>query len=245
MTWKQPIPTNLESIFGNDKRGMVLYVFLLLNASNTDSKIIDTSGREVDIKRGQSIFGRDRYSEILGCSPKTAERTLSKICLNSVLKMTKKATTSFTVVTFENYDEITTMTNKRPTNDQQMTTSKNIKSVKNTPIVPTESQELDEVVGYWNGLMGTKFRSKLVNLNNYLKAKENYSLEEIKLAVKNIPLLAEEDKFGTFWKSMTPVLFFRQRNTSGETADYIDRALNYKPIRKLNDFERMMKANGL
>lgn len=132
MSWKQPIPTGLEEVFGNDTKGMVLYVFLLLNSANKDGEIVDKgSGRRIEVKRGQSIFGRDRYSKIMGCSPKTAERKLSNICLNSVLKMTKKATPSFTIVTFENYDGVTNMTNKRPTNDQQMTTSKSVKSVKN------------------------------------------------------------------------------------------------------------------
>lgn len=134
MSWKQPIPTNLKEIFGGDYLGMNLYVWLLLNSANKDGNFTDPRHKIVAVKRGQTIFGRNEYGKLLNCSPKTAERTLSRICLNPVLKLTKQATTNFTVVTIENYDEIVEMTKQRPSNDQAMTTSKSVKNNKEKKI---------------------------------------------------------------------------------------------------------------
>lgn len=127
MSWKQPIPTGLEEVFGNDTKGMVLYVFLLLKSANQDGVFRDERGKAIGIKRGQVIFGRNRFSKYVSCSPKTVERILSRLCLNPVLKMTKQSNKNFTIVTIENYDEITSMTKQRPSNDQAMTTSKSVK----------------------------------------------------------------------------------------------------------------------
>lgn len=82
-----------------------------------------------------------------------------------------------------------------------------------------------EIVDLWNSLYTTKFKPSMElekNINFWLK---RFSLLEIKSAIKNISTLRERETNSTFWKSMRPSLFFRQRNSVGE-ADYIETALN-------------------
>lgn len=128
-------------MFGSDVKGMVLYIMLLLKSANQDGQFRDDRGKVVEVKRGQVIFGRNKFAKYISSSPKTVERTLSRLCLNPVLKMTKQTNENFTIVTIENYDEVTSMTQQRPSNDQAMTTSKNVKNVKNVKIIKKENRE--------------------------------------------------------------------------------------------------------
>lgn len=258
--WKQPIPTNLKELFGNDYLGMNLYIWLLINSANKDGMFMDQRGKSILVKRGQTIFGRNEYAKLLNCSPKTAERTLSRICLKVVLKMTKQANKNFTVVSINNYDEVTSMTQQRPSNDQAMTTSKSVKNREREINKERDNPNpLGEYTNVSNQLMdkypsdnrkrvGTKPSPPLSSaapLSLYIAAFNKqfgtqYTLtngRKIKLAqrLKNFKL----DQILQALENMASDKFFRGENDRGWRADpdylirndeQIDRFLNKKPV---------------
>lgn len=116
-------PIQIQDWFGSDIMSHNLFIALLLRCAQRDGVFTDERGKSVLIKRGQAVFGRNRYAQILNCSPKTAERILTKQCTKLVPKVTKQTNSSFTIVTIENYDEIIGLTQQRPSNDPEVTTS--------------------------------------------------------------------------------------------------------------------------
>jgi hypothetical protein len=133
MNWKQPIPTNLEEIFGEDYRCMALYRHLIYKSSNKDG-FITINKKTIKILKGQVVFGRNQFAKELCWDDKTTDRALIK--LEKVYnQLTNQRNNNYTIVTLLNYDEQTymtnQMTNRRPTSDQPVTTSKSVKNVKN------------------------------------------------------------------------------------------------------------------
>ena len=120
---------NLKNIIGNDYVAITLYILLVVNASKGDQFFTDNRGKKVALKKGQTVFGRNEYSRYLGCSPKTAERALSRICPLSVLKTTKQTNSNFTIVTIEDLLEENSKTKQRPSKDQAKTTSEYISNL--------------------------------------------------------------------------------------------------------------------
>ena len=153
MSWKQPIPTDLEEEFGDDVQAFVMFVILLLRASNSD-KVVMVGKKLVKLDRGQSVFGRKSCAKYIGASEKTAERCLQRlVTLHN--KLTITPTKNFTLVTILNYDSLTKFdqqaTNKRPTSDQQATTNKSVKSDKSVKKIARDlppslkEDELEEI----------------------------------------------------------------------------------------------------
>lgn len=149
--WKQPIPTNLEVIFGEDYRLIQLYKELIYRACNSDTNLTLDGKKFVKLKRGQVIFGRNKYAKYLDWSPKTVERTLKKLdqyTNNSQMffgndpkpskLVTKQTTKNYTLVTVINYDSVVAfdqandqaVAKQWPSSDQAVTTSKSDKSDK-------------------------------------------------------------------------------------------------------------------
>jgi len=106
-SWKQPIPTDLESEFGDDKQAFVLFVLLLLKAAN-DLQTVKLGKKLIELKRGQTIFGRNKFAEYFGFSPHTCERILKRLqkAYNKVSISPIKG--NYTIVAIENYDSLTT-----------------------------------------------------------------------------------------------------------------------------------------
>ncbi|HWY79102.1 MAG TPA: hypothetical protein VNW29_01970 [Candidatus Sulfotelmatobacter sp.] len=136
MSWKQPILTGLESIFGEDYRCMQLYKELIYRANNTSGTSVSIKKRAgvsitVILQRGEVLYGRIKFASYLVWDDKTCDRALIK--LEKVYKLvTNKRTRNYTVVTIKNYNQVVDMTkqmsNIRPTFDQDTTTSNNDKS---------------------------------------------------------------------------------------------------------------------
>ncbi|HEC61658.1 MAG TPA: hypothetical protein ENI27_05325 [bacterium] len=93
--------------------------------------------QEIMLQPGQFIFGRKKAAKEL----KMSERSI-RTCLDSLRKhqnVAIKTTNKFSIVTVinwesyqsENVESTIKTTNKRPANDQQVTTNKNVKNVKN------------------------------------------------------------------------------------------------------------------
>jgi len=96
--------------------------------------------QEIELEPGQFIYGRKKASAELLISERSA-----RTCLKSLIKtqnVTIKTTNKFSIITIVNWATYQTeeskttnkTTNNRPTSDQQVTTDKNVKNVKNERI---------------------------------------------------------------------------------------------------------------
>ena len=138
--WKQPIPTNLETVFGEDYRAIQLYKEIVYRACNADCRLSLDGRKFVTLKRGQVLFGRNRYAQYLGWQPSTVDKCLKRVfgVMQSNNQMTKQANNDYTVITINNYDDVVSMNNQSSnqsnklvaTWEQPSSTSKSIKSDK-------------------------------------------------------------------------------------------------------------------
>ena len=82
-----------------DEPNMVsFFIHLLVSASNRDSR-----WKGVELKRGQVIFGRQKWSEKTGISEQGIRTCIKK--LKSTNEITTKTTSKFTIITIVNYNE--------------------------------------------------------------------------------------------------------------------------------------------
>ena len=109
-----------------------LFFHLMLRANFKDKK-----WQGVTVQRGQFVTSREHLSKEVGLSEQQIRTCLKK--LESTGEITVKSTNKFTLITVENYtlyqDDIEEsnqqITNKQPTNNQQITTTKERKERKN------------------------------------------------------------------------------------------------------------------
>lgn len=161
--WKQPIPVNLEEIFGTDHKSNLLFRELIYRACNKDTILSLDGKKHVQLKRGQVLFGRKKFAEYLGWSPSTTERTLQKLQkLNKLLNM--QVTKNFTIVELINYDSIISfeqafeqaVNKQRTSSEQAVNTSKSVKSVKSVKNVDNKKENIkrknktdEELSDFW------------------------------------------------------------------------------------------------
>ena len=107
MSWKQPIPTDLDSVFGDNKLAKWLYIALLLRARNSNEEK-EFAGKLHFLKKGQCVCGEKELATELRASRKTVRSTLVK-CQNVYNRIHISPTPRGTVVTILNYDEIVGM----------------------------------------------------------------------------------------------------------------------------------------
>lgn len=130
----------LENPIFNDSQLLKLWIYCLLKATHKEHKQI--IGKQiVELSPGEFVTGRailaEEYNK--GVKPKdfVPERTLWRWLklLESGGFLTIKSTTKYSVISINNWRKYQEngqqMSNKCPTNDQQMTTNKNIKNDKN------------------------------------------------------------------------------------------------------------------
>lgn len=149
MTWKQPIPTNLKEIFGEDYRCMGLYKELILRACNKDNAqiLLGDNSKIVTLNRGQVLYGRVKYGRYLCWDDKTTDRALKKLA-EKYKKVTMVRTPEYTIVTLLNYEDIVDMTKWRPSDDQVVTTSKSVKIVNNEKNIVINNKEGGDLSKY-------------------------------------------------------------------------------------------------
>ncbi len=131
MGWKQPIDTDIYLWFGDDHLVRDLFWHLIMKARNENMEHPEHyQGKLFQIKRGQTIFGRNKYSELLRCSPSGTLKALKR--LEKVYsRVTSKSTTDFTIITILNYDELVYQGQaKEQAGDKLVTLLKSVKSVK-------------------------------------------------------------------------------------------------------------------
>jgi len=120
-----------------------VWIWCLLKATHDD--YIQMIGlQEVELEKGQFIFGRKVAANELKMSESKTYRLIKK--LENMQNLNIKANNKFSVITIENWENYQSdnnnneqqseqqMNNKRTTNEQQMNTNKNIKNNKNISI---------------------------------------------------------------------------------------------------------------
>ena len=132
-----------------------LFIHLLLSANHKDG-----NWKGIDLVRGQLVSGRNKLSEQTGISSQSIRTCLNRLISTS--EITIKPTNKYSIITICNYEDYQINNNdtnqpanqpanqqltiNQPTTNQQLTTNKKEKNVKNVKkfIKPT----LDEVKNY-------------------------------------------------------------------------------------------------
>lgn len=109
----------------NEPETLALFIHLLLTANYQETK-----WRGVNIGRGQILTGRKKLSDETGLSQRSVRTSLTR--LKSTNELTIKTTSKYSIITITNWnlyqENDQQEANERPTNDQQTTTSKNIRN---------------------------------------------------------------------------------------------------------------------
>jgi len=109
------------------------------------------NGNIILIKEGQFITGRDKLAEATGIHRSSIERILS--FLENEHQIEQQKTTKFRLITIVNWKEYQNTSNessnKRATNEQQMSTNKNDNNVKNekNTLISEQSSRVNEIMG--------------------------------------------------------------------------------------------------
>lgn len=129
-----------NSAFKKKPLTVALFVHFLINV-NTETKKIIWNDEEITVLPGQIIAGRKSLSEDTGITQQSI-RTSLKI-LKSTSTITIKTFTKFSVITINKWDEYQSstskLTNKQPTTNQQLTTTKEYKNIRNKEYRTLES----------------------------------------------------------------------------------------------------------
>jgi len=193
-----------------------LFIYLLLNANNTDGE-----WRGIKIKRGQLITGRKTLNEKTGISEQTLRTCLKR--LENTKEITIKPTNKYSIITICKYNDYQPnklnsnqqtnqqLTSDQPATNQQLTTIKEVKNnnnekniyppfgdfkkyaLENNPKVDLLNLELKYkawIENNWrdgNNKKIINWKSKLLNTLPYLNKSSLGSNSEIKLVQTTIP----------------------------------------------------------
>jgi hypothetical protein len=133
----------LQSSVFEDSELLKMWLWCLLRANHKDTEAVH--GQQViSLKRGQFITGRFTGAKELKLTPMKYRKRLE--LLEKLKQISLKTTNKFTIITVINYsfyqDDKKKVTNKQPTNNQQITTDKNVKNEKELLGDSNESQKL-------------------------------------------------------------------------------------------------------
>jgi len=133
--WRQPIPTDLCQICKDDQFAATLLEKLILKSARNDTSIY-VNDMLVNIKRGQCIFGRERWAKYFGLKKSEAGRVYRKLIklekpYNLVSNRKHKDCTVVTILDFEEHIYMNNQMDNLWTNHEQTTThSETVKTVK-------------------------------------------------------------------------------------------------------------------
>ncbi len=172
-----------------DSRLCHTFLLCLIRASHNGNEFM-FNGELIKIEPGQFIIGRHEASKVLGFKSKMWDRKL--IDLEKLGILTRKVTNRFTLISIINWntyqgcvnndDQLSDhqMTNKRPANDQPMTTIKNVKNDKNDKnekkkILYGEFQNVklfeEEFQKLTNAFGESGTKDRIENLSQYMASK--------------------------------------------------------------------------
>ena len=193
-----------SSVWGNPMLWMV-WSWILLKATHQPSKFF-FNGKDIEIREGQFITGRNKaLSEIPTSTPQRL-RSIIKY-LKSTNRITCKSTNQFTLITvvnWENYQQSNQqnnqqinqpITNEQPTDNQRITTYKNVKNVKNVKNIKNTKKkdsainnlnlslkaDIKKIIDDLNLILGTKYRDDTPQTTALIKKRlEKYTIDDFK-----------------------------------------------------------------
>jgi len=123
-----------------DSDHLAVWIYLLLNATHKDMDVLFKSKR-ITLKPGQLITGRKSIASQLSISDSKVKRVL--LAFESDQQIDRQRSNKNSLITILNWCEYQQndqqndqqVTSKRPASDQQVTTNKNIKNIKNNTLV--------------------------------------------------------------------------------------------------------------
>ena len=130
------------------------WCWCLLKASHKECDVI-VGYKQVHLVPGEFIFGRKAASKELGISERSIRTNLD--FLKTTQNLTIKTTNKYSIISIVNWSTYQQdieqndhqndqqVTSKRPANDQQVTTNKNVKNVKNNKTYVFVKPSLEEV----------------------------------------------------------------------------------------------------
>ena len=200
-----------------------VWIWCLLKATHDDyTQMIGL--QEVELKKGQFIFGRKVAANELKMSESKTYRLIKK--LENMQNLNIKANNKFSVITIENWEIYQSdnnnneqqseqqMNNKRTTNEQQMNTNKNIKNNKNISIYSIFDSYSD------NAYLRQALRDYSIMRN---KIKAPLTERAVTLLLNKLDALASTDELKikllenatlSNWKSVYPLKEEKQQDKS-------------------------------
>lgn len=137
----------LEKGFYKKSTYVHLWVHLLLSANHAPNEFM-WNGSIILVKEGQLITGRDQLSKVTGIHRSSIERILKMLEIEHQIEQQK--TTKYRLITIVNWDSYqkidSTPSNKRATSEQQASTNKNDKKIKNEKKDTAQSAEVSAVI---------------------------------------------------------------------------------------------------
>ena len=186
MNWKQPIPTNLDELFGKDYLSQDIYIWVLLHATNK-ATTVNLNGKIISLKRGQC------YSTItkLACRFSRNSKTIKKYIklLNSLHNVLDYVIYPQGIVfTVKSYDEIIKMDsglvndsdNERTTTTERLPTNKNDKNEKSDNDTFT-SAKFDA----WDSYSPSYLKSLHISDPSFIEAARQAFYSKAKAATEN------------------------------------------------------------
>lgn len=149
-----------DSFLFSNSKAMLLWIFLLISANHAEKEFL-FNGKKMICKRGQILTGRDSISSKIKINRSSVDRLLKVFESEHLIEQHK--TNRFRLITVINYDLYQSsehlieqqMSNKRATNEQQMSTNNNDKNEKNNKnekniniYVPFTPPTIDEITSY-------------------------------------------------------------------------------------------------
>lgn len=198
-----------------------VFIHLLLTANNETK-----NWQGVTIRTGQAIIGRKALAKTLGISERNVRTALKH--LKSTSEIAIETTNRFSLITILKWAEYqggatSRTTNKlslnRPASDQQVTTPKEVKNIRNKE----ERRDIyTEIITHYNSTFEKQTKSYASWKPNCDFWLGSYTLEDIKTAITNWK------KHGWWATDPSLDLLFRTKNKNGQPVDYIDQLLNLK-----------------
>jgi uncharacterized phage protein (TIGR02220 family) len=180
---------------------LAMWIWLLCEA-NYETKTKMFNGQKVTVHRGQLIFGRDKFCEKTGLTSSKVRRFLK--LLKSDQQIDQQVFNKYSIITITNYDEYQTIdqqhTSRRPADDQQTTTPKEIKNRRIKEICV-------DLIEYLNQKASRNFKPTEAN-TKHIKARldEEYTEDDIRSVIDS--KVAEWKHDSTMDKYLRPATLF-------------------------------------
>jgi hypothetical protein len=163
--WKQPIPTNLDAIFGEDYLAQQIFIFALLHATN-EEWVVNRNGKFTKLQRGQCYATITHLAKRFNRDRETISKALDRLA--TTFNALHNDIDHFGVVmTIQSYDEII-----RLPNETNSDTSMNPQPIPNDSPTTPQPPHINKSVN--NGK----------NINN---SHSEFALEEKKLSKAKYP----------------------------------------------------------